>query len=109
MIVETGLALCAVNLPVIYGGMRRKGIENFIKRIRSFTSLRSSKNTKSSGREKSTSLWRKFSKRDDSKVSDIQMLHGLKQSETYDGQAQSFDTLEEGRMHVSCTVALEAI
>lgn len=107
MIVETGLALCAVNLPVAYGGIQRKGIEDFIKRIRSFTSLRSSKNTKSSGQEKSTGPWKKFSKRDDSKVSEFEMLHDLKQSETYAGQGQSFDTLEEGRIHVTRTVALE--
>lgn len=107
MIVETGLALCAVNLPVAYGEIRHKGIEDFIKRFRNFTSLRSSKNTKSSGQENSTGPWKKFSKRDDSKVSDIQMLHDLKKSETYAGQGQSFDTLEEGRIHVTRTVALD--
>ena len=109
ILIGTGLALCAVNLPVTYGEVRRKGIEDFIGRMRSFTSLRSNRSAKSSGQEDVNGPWRKISRREDTKVSDsdIEMLHGLKQSDTYACQSQSFETIEEGGIHVTHTVDLK--
>ncbi|KAL8993186.1 MAG: hypothetical protein Q9169_006530 [Polycauliona sp. 2 TL-2023] len=41
MLVETGLALIAVNLPLLYGSVRHEGVESVIRKVRSFTSIRS--------------------------------------------------------------------
>jgi hypothetical protein len=41
MLVETGLALIAVNLPLLYGTVRHEGIESVIRSVRSFASIRS--------------------------------------------------------------------
>ena len=41
MLMKTGLALIAVNLPLMYGIMGRKSVETIIRYARSFGSIRS--------------------------------------------------------------------
>lgn len=99
MIVETGLALCAVNLPVVYGQFRRSGISKLIERIRSFVSLRSNANKE---REPRT-FW--TTKKNDTSGPDMSgmKMNGAKRLGKRAPRDESVDTLEKGLIRVPKT------
>ncbi|KAI9660343.1 MAG: hypothetical protein M1821_009693 [Bathelium mastoideum] len=48
-LIETGLSLIAVNLPVLYGLARHEGVDRIVRSVRSLTSIRSSGSKDSKG------------------------------------------------------------
>jgi hypothetical protein len=55
MLLETGLAMIAVNLPLLYGSVKNSsGIESVIRSVRSFASIRSQGSNR--GNSKNSSL-----------------------------------------------------
>ena len=78
MIIETGLALCVVNLPIIYGLLRRQRAEKTVKRLHSFVSLKSSNSDiNTSVRQGSASFSKRHTKSSNFKTFNIQMVHDI--------------------------------
>ncbi|CAG8974633.1 hypothetical protein HYALB_00009811 [Hymenoscyphus albidus] len=52
MLMETGLALIAVNLPLLYGSVKDEGVESVVRSVRSFASIVSTSSRSSSKQNK---------------------------------------------------------
>lgn len=113
MLVETGLALIAVNLPLLYGSLRHEGIESVVLKMRSFPSLRSqgsnhAGSSKASKASKASSA-RNASIRFHDRSNRSELVYGMQK--TSDSKATRTDSLgpgdaEEGKINITNTYSV---
>ncbi|KAL6714529.1 hypothetical protein ACLMJK_007954 [Lecanora helva] len=104
MLVETGLALIAVNLPLLYGSFKQEGIETVIRKVRSFASLRSS--SPNSAKSSKASSARKASDEYNLRSDQIELVHGAQghsNSTAVRADAYNLRDVEEGRIKLTTT------
>lgn len=104
MLVETGLALIAVNLPLLYGSVRHNGIETVIRKVRSFTSIRSH----GSGSEKASKSSSMCKASDESyrRGNHVGLVYGVEaNSDSMATRTESVDPrdVEEGKINIMTT------
>ena len=106
MLLETGLAVCIVNLPILYGGFRLKSIGNLINRARSFIPFIEASKTEQSVLHASPGHRTRIVMRSDIHSSDIQMESSISHFEAHAKRGESIGPLEEGLIHVTRTIDL---
>lgn len=102
MLMETGLALIAVNLPLMYGLIGRKGVGTIIRYARSFGSLRSH-NSNQRGTSNKASSSHKSSAESPEHRDDIQLVYGVQNTRsevTYTEPLEDID-VESGNINVT--------
>ncbi|KAL9610216.1 MAG: hypothetical protein Q9167_005065 [Letrouitia subvulpina] len=107
MLVETGLALIAVNLPLLYGDFRHSGIETVIRKVRSFTSIRSHG---SDSAKASESSMRKASDESHYHGNYIKLVYGVQASSSSMATCtESTDPrdVEEGKINITTTYGVD--
>jgi hypothetical protein len=106
MLIETGLSMIAVNLPVLYRSVAHEGVESVIKQVRSFASLRSLRSQLS---ERGSSSSRKQKQSQD--MAAVPAIYGVQDS-SISGAARSSTlpahALEEGNILVTNTIDMDS-
>ena len=108
MLVETGLALIAVNLPVLYGSIRHTGIETVIQKVRSFASIHSHGSNPAKSSEPPS--MRKASDESHDRSYDIGLVYGVQaNSNSIATRAESMDPrdMEEGKINITTTYGVD--
>ena len=106
MLLESGLAVCVVNLTILYGGFRLKSVGNLINRARSLIQLKETASTES-GLHASPGRQTGMAVESDIQLSCIPMESGNTMFEAHVKRGESLGSLEEGLMHVTRTIDLQ--
>ena len=108
MLVETGLALIAVNLPLLYGNVRHEGLETVVRKVRSFTSIRSQGSNSAKSSKASSS--RKESDESYDHHNNIELVYGVQDnSKSLATRREAIDPrdVEEGKINVTTTYGVD--
>ncbi|KAI4215366.1 MAG: hypothetical protein LQ351_002266 [Letrouitia transgressa] len=108
MLVETGLALIAVNLPLLYGSFRHHGIETVVQKVRSFTSIRS--HGSNSEKASKSSPMRKASDDSHHRGKLVGLVYGVEaSSDSTATRTMSVDPrdMEEGKINITSTYGVD--
>ncbi|KAG9235552.1 hypothetical protein BJ875DRAFT_421775 [Amylocarpus encephaloides] len=108
ILLETGLALIAVNLPLLYGAFRSKGIETVIRSMRNFASMvseRSSRSSRSSRSNTKASSTDKTSRSSQEDGDAMVLVPGVQSSSSKAARTESMAIvdLEKGSGNINVT------
>lgn len=109
IVIETGFALCTINLPILYNLRRHQTYQRLIQRLQSFTSLLSSR-SRPSAQKSDGSIplsWNKPGQKIESKESIIQRGYKQGRSDVSLGRTEDDGSAEDNEIRVSRTVDVE--